>query len=60
MGLLDCGLKSARFYCDRYPGLCCKRCTDRVGCERVCWNDPSRCGYATQPTTRSRRPAQKK
>ena len=46
---MQCLLKGSEKYCETGRGICCASCGDRDGCDKVCLNDPSRCGCAGEP-----------
>ena len=46
---MQCLLKGSEKYCETWCGICCASCGDRDGCDKVCLNDPSRCGCAGEP-----------
>ena len=43
---MQCLLKGSEEYCETGHGICCASCGDRDTCDKVCLNDPDRCGYA--------------
>lgn len=37
------------FNCDkRHGSFCCRQCKDRRNCANPCYNDPAKCGQATE------------
>lgn len=43
---MHCLLKGSEKYCETGRGICCASCGGRDACDKVCLNDPGRCGYA--------------